>query len=58
MILYLTCMSDIVNQEPIPQREGALNLCRYANSTCCQMALAQHLLYGMYYVSAIIHLQW
>ena len=38
-------------QEPIAQREGALNLCRYADSTCCQMALAQHSLYGKYYNS-------
>ena len=40
--------------EPITQREGALNLCMYADSTCCQIALAQHSLYGKCYVSAII----
>ena len=34
------------HQEPITQREGALNLCMYADSTCCQIALAQHSLYG------------
>ena len=44
------------NQEPITQREGALNLCMYADSTCCQIALAQHSLYGKCYVSAIIYL--
>ena len=43
-------------QEPITQREGALNLCMYADSTCCQIALAQHSLYGKCYVSAIIYL--
>ena len=43
-------------QEPITQREGALNLCMYADSTCCQIALAQHSLYGKCYVSTIIYL--
>ena len=43
-------------QEPITQREGALNLCMYADSTWCQMALAQNPLYGKCYVGAIIHL--
>ena len=38
-------------QEPIIQREGALNLCMYADSTCCQMALAQNSLYGKCYNS-------
>ena len=38
------------HQDPITQREGALNLCMYADSTCCQMALAQNSLYGKCYV--------
>ena len=43
------------NQEPITQREGALNLCMYADFTCCQTALAQNSLYGKCYVRAIIY---
>ena len=43
-------------QEPITQREGALNFCMYADSTCCLIALAQNSLYGKCYVSAIIYL--
>ena len=35
-----------LRQEPITEREGALNLCMYADSTCCRMALAQNSLYG------------
>ena len=60
-ILTVSFSSDlnyiaIYRQEPITQREGALNLCMYADSTCCQIALAQHSLYGKCYVSAIIYL--
>ena len=33
-------------QEPITQREGALNLCMYVDSTCCLIALVQNSLYS------------
>ena len=48
--LYNRCVSSYsLYQEPITQREGALNLCMYADSTCCQIALAQHSLHSLGY---------
>ena len=49
-------LADQLIQEPITQREGALNLCMYVDSTCCRIALVQHSLYGKCYIGAIIYL--
>ena len=53
---YWRLFCEIVKQEPITQREGALNFCMYADSTCCRKALDHRSLYGKRYVSTIIHL--